>query len=97
MDQQACSFTFNDFFQTIARSFSRVRNDEEFCDVTLVSDDLIPVSAHKLNTAYQLRNNSLTIQSPTFYTPFAPHRHQNPLLSSKGFDYTQLPKTGTHK
>ena len=81
MDQQACSFTFNDFFQTIARSFSRVRNDEEFCDVTLVSDDLIPVSAHKL---------VLSSTSEYFRTVLKQSKQAQPMVCLEGISSKEL-------
>ena len=39
---------WNDFQRTVSKSFGILRNEDDLCDVTLVSDDLVFVSAHKV-------------------------------------------------
>ena len=39
---------WNDFSTNVVRSFSSLRNDTDFSDVTLVSDDQKHISAHKV-------------------------------------------------
>ena len=47
MDQKF-SFKWNDFQTNISRSFSKLRAQRDFYDVTLVSDDQQQIAAHKL-------------------------------------------------
>ena len=39
---------WNDFQTTVSQSFGLLRKEKDFFDVTLVSDDQVQVSAHKL-------------------------------------------------
>ena len=39
---------WNDFQSNVTRSFCRLRNEDDFYDVTLVSDDKVQVSAHRV-------------------------------------------------
>ena len=39
---------WNDFSTNVVRSFSSLRNDNDFSDVTLVSDDQRKIPAHKV-------------------------------------------------
>jgi len=39
---------WNDFQKTVSKSFGLLRNEDDLCDVTLVSDDLVFVGAHKV-------------------------------------------------
>ena len=47
MSEKFC-LKWNDFQTNVTSSFSKLRNEDEFFDVTLVSDDQQQVSAHKL-------------------------------------------------
>ena len=42
------SLKWNDFQSNVSRTFSLLRSEEEFFDVSLVSDDQKMMSAHKL-------------------------------------------------
>ena len=42
------SLKWNDFHSNISKTFSSLRTEEDFQDVTLVSADLQQVSAHKV-------------------------------------------------
>ena len=43
------SLNWNDFHSNVViKSFSKLRHDEDFYDVTLVGDDLQQISAHKV-------------------------------------------------
>ena len=39
---------WNDFQSNISKSFGKLKNEQEFFDVTLISEDQKQVSAHKL-------------------------------------------------
>ena len=39
---------WNDFQKTISTSFGSLRNEDDLCDITLVSEDLVFVAAHKV-------------------------------------------------
>ena len=47
MSEKYC-LKWNDFQSNVANSFRRLRSEEDFHDVTLVSDDRHTVSAHKI-------------------------------------------------
>ena len=42
------SLKWNDYLVNVSKQFSLLRNEDEFCDVTLVSSDKRQVSAHKV-------------------------------------------------
>ena len=48
MNSEKFSLKWNDFQQTVTNSFRSLRKEEEFFDVTLVSDDEVFVKGHKL-------------------------------------------------
>ena len=48
MDSEKFSLKWNDFQQTVVNSFKTLRKEEDFFNVTLVSDDEDHISAHKL-------------------------------------------------
>ena len=39
---------WNEFQKTVSESFGELRNEEDLCDVTLISDDLVFITAHKV-------------------------------------------------
>ena len=47
MSEKFC-LKWNDYNSNISKSFSKLRNEESFYDVTLVSDDQKQISAHKV-------------------------------------------------
>ena len=69
------------FEKNIARSYKQLRLQDYFYDVTLVSDDLQKVSAHKL---------VLSACSQYFKTILADSKHQHPMLCLDGIDSHQL-------
>ena len=42
------SLKWDDFNRSVTKSFGSLRNEKDFFDVTLVTDDEVQVSAHKL-------------------------------------------------
>merc|ERR1712133_115335 len=48
MDSEKFSLKWNDFQQTVSNSFGILRKEQDFFDVTLVSDDEVHLSSHKL-------------------------------------------------
>ena len=72
---------WNDFQTNISRTFSQLRSEEEFFDVTLVSDDQEMISAHKL---------VLSASSPYFKHILTQTKHSHPLLCLQGVDSGNL-------
>ena len=70
---------WNDF--GVADSFRKLRNSEEFYDVTLVSDDQQQVSAHKI---------VLAAASGYFENILKKNKHSHPLLCLDGIAVTEL-------
>ena len=48
MNSEKFSLKWNDFQQTMSNSFGILKKEQDFFDVTLVSDDEVHVSSHKL-------------------------------------------------
>ena len=48
MNSEKFSLKWNDFQQTVSNSFGILRKEQDFFDVTLVSDDEVHLSSHKL-------------------------------------------------
>ena len=69
------------FGENIAQSYKQLRLQDDFHDVTLVSDDLQKVSAHKL---------VLSACSQYFKTILTDSKHQHPMLCLDGIDSQQL-------
>ena len=72
---------WNDFQTTVSQSFGILRQEEDFFDVTLVSDDEVQVSAHKL---------VLSACSTFFKTILKKNVHSNPLIYLSGVSSTYL-------
>ena len=72
---------WNDFMSTVSKSFSQLRKEEEFYDVTLVSDDEEHISAHKV---------VLAASSSFFKNILRKSRHSNPLLYLNGIRSKEL-------
>ena len=75
-------FKWNDFGTNVTKSFDRLRDQEAFYDVTLVSDDQKKLSAHKviLSSGSEYFRNILTSHT----------RHPHPLLCLDGVSFTEL-------
>ena len=72
---------WNDFQSNISKTFSALRSEEDFFDVTLVSEDQKQVSAHKV---------VLSACSQYFSNVLRQNRHSNPLLCLDGVSSTEL-------
>ena len=75
------SLKWNDFQSVVSQSFSLLREEADFYDVTLVSDDLTQISAHKL---------VLSASSDFFKSILRKNPHSHPLLYLSGVDSTSL-------
>merc|ERR1712098_727750 len=62
---------WNDFHRNIGATFSNLQKEDDFCDVTLVGDDYVPISAHKvvLSSCSEYFKNILKL-----------NKHSHPLL-----------------
>ncbi len=65
------SLQWNDFQAVVSQSFSALRQEKDFFDVTLVSDDEVQISAHKL---------VLSACSAFFKSILKRNSHSHPLL-----------------
>ena len=75
------SLKWNDFQSNVSRTFSLLRSEEEFFDVSLVSDDQKMMSAHKL---------VLSASSPYFKHILTHNKHSHPLLCLDGVSSGEL-------
>merc|ERR1712115_209208 len=75
------SLKWNDFQSSLSQSFSVLREESDFYDVTLVSDDLTQISAHKL---------VLSASSQLFKSILKKNPHSHPLLYLSGVDSSSL-------
>merc|ERR1712133_156944 len=75
------SLKWNDFETNISRSFKKLRQEEDFYDVTLVSDDHIHISSHKL---------VLSSSSDFFKTILRKSTHPNPMIYLTGVNSKEL-------
>ena len=66
---------WNDFQSTVSRSFGVLRREEDFFDVTLVSEDETQIPAHKL---------VLSASSDFFRNILRKNKHSHPLLYLSG-------------
>ena len=80
MSEKFC-LKWNDFHSNVSKSFGRLRHENEFYDVTLVSDDQKQVSAHKL---------ILSSCSKYFRNILKQNKHENPLLCLDGITFSDL-------
>ena len=72
---------WNDFHSNVSKTFSSLRTDSDFYDVTLVSEDLQQMSAHRV---------VLSACSQYFSDVLRQTRHSNPLLCLEGVTSTEL-------
>jgi len=80
MSEKFC-LKWNDFHSNASKSFGILRNEDYLHDVTLVGDDLIHVSAHKL---------VLSASSDYFKNIFKLNKHSHPLICLDGLSSTDL-------
>ena len=80
MSEKFC-LKWNDFQTNISKSFSKLRNEDDFFDVTLVSDDQKQISAHKV---------VLSASCGYFKNILKQNKHPNPLLCLEGISSTEL-------
>ena len=72
---------WNDFQTNVTSSFRKLRNSDEFYDVTLVSDDQQQMSAHKI---------VLSASSVYFKNILKSNKHSHPLLCLGGVNSNEL-------
>ena len=72
---------WNDFQTNVTSSFRKLRNSEDFYDVTLVSDDQKQISAHKI---------VLSASSEYFKNVLKSNKHTHPLLCLNGVNSNEL-------
>ena len=72
---------WNDFQTTVSQSFGMLRKEEDFFDVTLVSDDDVQISVHKL---------VLASSSSFFKSVLRKSPHSHPLVYLSGVDSANL-------
>ena len=80
MEEKFC-LRWNDFQSTVSSSFGILRQEKDFFDVTLVSDDEIQIPAHKL---------VLSACSGFFKSILKTNVHSHPLLYLSGIDSRNL-------
>jgi len=80
MSEKLC-LKWNDFHSNVSNSFSKLRKENDFNDVTLVSDDQKQISAHKV---------VLSSSSEYFKCILKQNKHQNPLLCLEGVSSSEL-------
>ena len=80
MSERFC-LKWNDFQSVVSQSFSVLRREEDFYDVTLVSDDQTQIPAHKL---------VLSASSHFFKSILKRNSHSHPLLYLSGVDSKSL-------
>ena len=73
--QEKFLITVDDFHRNICRTFSSLRKEEDFFDVTLVSDDGVHILAHKV---------VLSASSEFFQASFKKADHPKPMLFFSG-------------
>ena len=72
---------WNDFKTNVTSSFRKLRDSEDFYDVTLVSDDQKQISAHKI---------VLSASSEYFKNVLKRNKHSHPLLCLNGVNSNEL-------
>ena len=81
MNLEKFSLRWNDFQSTVSQSLGLLRKEEDFFDVTLVSEDHSQMSAHKV---------VLSACSPFFKNIFRSNSHSHPLLYLGSINSTHL-------
>ena len=75
MSEKLC-LQWNDFKENVNSAFGRLRNDKEFTNVTLASEDGQEIEAHKV---------ILAASSPFFEKILQKSKHPHPLIYLRGF------------
>ena len=75
MSEKLC-LQWNDFKENVNSAFGSLRNDKEFTNVTLASEDGQEIEAHKV---------ILAASSPFFERMLQKSKHPHPLIYLKGF------------
>ena len=75
------SVKWNDFQVNVSKSYRMLRDEDEFCDVTLVSEDQRQISAHKV---------VLSAVSEYFKNVLKLNKHPNPLLCLEGISSSEI-------
>ena len=80
MSEKLC-LQWNDFQKNIKIAFGNLREDKDFKDVTLVSEDGQQVEAHKV---------ILAASSPFFQNLFVRSKHPHPLIYMRGVKFEDI-------
>ena len=80
MSEKLC-LQWNDFKDNITRSFGNLRQENDFADVTLVSEDGQHVESHKF---------LLSSSSPVFQNILKGNKHNHPLIYMRGLKSEEL-------
>ena len=80
MEEKLC-LQWNDFKENITNAFVTLRDDSDFSDVTLVSEDGKQFGAHRL---------VLALSSPFFQNVFRKAKHAHPLIYMRGMKSKNL-------
>ena len=72
---------WNDFQQNIVNTYYNLREDSEFCDVTLVCEEDQQIEAHR---------SILAASSPFFSSILRKNRHPHPMIYMRGFKASDL-------
>ena len=81
MSKELLNLTWNEFTTSTAKSYKDLFDEQDFADVTLVSDDDKEVKCHKV---------VLGSSSPVFKRILSKISHQHPLIYLSGVEYPQL-------
>ena len=81
MTSEKFCLKWEDFQKNLTVSFSDLRDDTDFCDVTLVSEGNHHIKAHKV---------ILTASSPFFMEVLRSNKHSNPLIYMRGVKANDL-------
>ena len=76
MSEKLC-LQWNDFQENVNSAFRSLRNDKEFTNVTLASEDGQEIEAHKV---------ILAASSPIFDNLLQKSKHNHPLIYLRGFE-----------
>ena len=80
MSEKLC-LQWNDFQENIKIAFGNLREDKDFKDVTLVSEDGQQVEVHKV---------ILAASSPFFQNLFVTNKHPHPLIYMRGVKFEDI-------
>ena len=72
---------WNDFEENVASNFGELRNEKDFCDVTLSCEDNKSVEAHKV---------VLSTCSSVFKSILKENKHSHPMIYLRGITSTHL-------